>query len=94
MVLHAERQKLIMIKLLREGPESKDRGHPFGGLVSSAVLDFTLKGVDGKTYKLSDYKFPYLYDETQQIAKAYSAQRTPEVFLFDQAARSSGPEGT
>lgn len=33
------------------------------------------------------YPFPYLYDETQQIAKVYGAQRTPEVFLFDSAMR-------
>lgn len=31
------------------------------------------------------FNFPYLYDETQQIAHAYGAERTPEVFLFDQA---------
>jgi peroxiredoxin len=30
-----------------------------------------------------DYPFPYLHDESQQVARAYSAQRTPEVFLFD-----------
>jgi peroxiredoxin len=28
--------------------------------------------------------FPYLVDETQEVAKAYKALRTPEVFLFDQ----------
>lgn len=27
--------------------------------------------------------FPYLHDETQQVAEAYGAERTPEVFLFD-----------
>ncbi len=27
--------------------------------------------------------FPYLYDESQEVARAYGAQRTPEVFLFD-----------
>ncbi len=31
-----------------------------------------------------EYPFPYLYDETQDIARAYGAERTPEVFLFDQ----------
>jgi len=31
------------------------------------------------------YPFPYLYDETQEIARAYGATRTPEVFLFDGA---------
>ncbi|MCO6449854.1 MAG: thioredoxin family protein [Caldilineales bacterium] len=29
--------------------------------------------------------FPYLRDESQEIATAYGAQRTPEIFLFDQA---------
>jgi peroxiredoxin len=29
------------------------------------------------------FVFPFLYDETQEAATAYSAARTPEVFLFD-----------
>lgn len=29
------------------------------------------------------YNFPYLRDETQLTAKAYGAQRTPEVFVVD-----------
>lgn len=29
------------------------------------------------------YPFPYLVDETQEVAKAYGATRTPEIFLFD-----------
>lgn len=31
------------------------------------------------------YPFPYLFDETQETARAYGATRTPEVFLFDRA---------
>lgn len=27
--------------------------------------------------------FPYLHDETQSVAKAYHAERTPQVFVFD-----------
>lgn len=30
------------------------------------------------------YTFPYLYDETQEVAKAYNAVCTPDFFLFDQ----------
>lgn len=30
------------------------------------------------------YPFPYLFDETQEVARAYGATRTPEVFLFDE----------
>lgn len=29
------------------------------------------------------YTFPYLYDETQEVAKAYGAACTPDIFLFD-----------
>ena len=30
------------------------------------------------------YTFPYLYDESQEAAKAYTASCTPDFFLFDQ----------
>jgi thiol-disulfide isomerase/thioredoxin len=33
------------------------------------------------------FSFPYLLDQTQATAKAYLAQRTPEVFVFDAARR-------
>ena len=29
------------------------------------------------------FSFPYLYDETQTVAKAYQAECTPEFYLFD-----------
>jgi peroxiredoxin len=29
------------------------------------------------------FVFPFLRDESQEVARAYSASRTPEVFLFD-----------
>jgi peroxiredoxin len=29
------------------------------------------------------FVFPFVYDETQETARAYDAARTPEVFLFD-----------
>lgn len=29
------------------------------------------------------YRFPYLFDETQEVAKAYTAACTPDFFLFD-----------
>lgn len=33
------------------------------------------------------YTFPYLYDETQEVAKAYHAACTPDFFLFDKDHR-------
>jgi peroxiredoxin len=31
------------------------------------------------------FNFPYLHDESQEVARAYGAQRTPEIFLFDKS---------
>jgi peroxiredoxin len=31
----------------------------------------------------NDFPFPYLYDESQEIAKAYDAACTPDFYLFD-----------
>jgi len=30
------------------------------------------------------YPFPYLYDESQEVAKAYKAACTPDLYLFDE----------
>ena len=37
--------------------------------------------------KKSGFTFPYLFDRTQQTAKAYQAVCTPEFYLFDAAQR-------
>jgi peroxiredoxin len=37
--------------------------------------------------KAAGYLFPYLYDETQAVAKAYRAACTPDFFLFDRGRR-------
>ncbi len=40
-----------------------------------------------KEKQSAGYVFPYLYDETQQVAKAYHAACTPDFYLFDRAPR-------
>jgi peroxiredoxin len=37
--------------------------------------------------KTAGYIFPYLYDETQAVAKSYHAACTPDIFLFDRGHR-------
>ncbi|MEM7550626.1 MAG: thioredoxin family protein [Bacteroidota bacterium] len=32
------------------------------------------------------FTFPYLYDDTQEVAKAYGATRTPHVYILDKAS--------
>jgi peroxiredoxin len=37
--------------------------------------------------RLKRFTFPYLYDESQEVAKAYQAVCTPDFFLFDRDRR-------
>jgi hypothetical protein len=37
--------------------------------------------------RLKGFSFPYLYDESQDVARAYEAVCTPEFFLFDRDRR-------
>ena len=36
-----------------------------------------------ETAKRCGYSFPYVFDETQSVARAYGAVCTPDIFLFD-----------
>ena len=35
----------------------------------------------------NNYPFPYLYDETQEVAKAYDAACTPDFYIFNDQLR-------
>jgi hypothetical protein len=37
--------------------------------------------------KAAGYTFPYLFDETQSVARAYKAACTPDIYLFDWAQK-------
>ena len=37
--------------------------------------------------KEKQFHFPYLRDDSQEVARAYGAERTPHIFLFDQQRR-------
>jgi hypothetical protein len=49
--------------------------------VGSHPDDSPAKMIEEK--KAAGYAFPYLYDETQEVAKAYRAACTPDFFLYD-----------
>lgn len=40
-----------------------------------------------KVAKKLNYPFPYLFDETQEVAKLYNAACTPDFFIFDKNDR-------
>ena len=54
--------------------------------ISSNDIDIYPQDAPDKMKILAEnenYPFPYLFDETQEIAKAYDAACTPDIYVFD-----------
>ena len=59
------------------------------GISSNDAADYPADSPDKmkEEAKKAGYLFPYLYDETQAVAKSYRAACTPDIFLFDRNQR-------
>ncbi|QDT34910.1 thioredoxin family protein [Thalassoglobus polymorphus] len=68
------------------GKEYQGKGLNVIGISSNDVENYPQDGPDKMKEEAASagYTFPYLYDETQETAKAYGAACTPDFFLFDQ----------
>ncbi|MBD0823900.1 thioredoxin family protein [Aestuariibaculum marinum] len=62
-----------------------EKGIAFIAISSNDVVNYPQDGPDKmKAHaKAESYPFPYLYDETQEVAKAYDAACTPDLYVFD-----------
>ncbi|MDU8885434.1 thioredoxin family protein [Yeosuana sp. MJ-SS3] len=62
-----------------------DHGIGFIAISSNDVVNYPQDGPEFmKAHaKIEGYPFPYLYDETQEVAKAYDAACTPDLYVFD-----------
>ncbi len=62
-----------------------DRGISFAAISSNDIVNYPEDSPEmmKKTAAEEAYPFPYLYDETQEIAKAYHAACTPDFYVFD-----------
>lgn len=61
------------------------KGLAIVGISSNDVENYPQDGPDemATEAETAGYNFPYLYDESQEVAKAYRAACTPDFFLFD-----------
>ncbi|MBX3044353.1 MAG: thioredoxin family protein [Candidatus Kapabacteria bacterium] len=61
------------------------KGISFIGINSNDVVNYPQDSPEKmKLFALKEgYNFPYLFDETQDIAKAYHAACTPDIYVFD-----------
>ena len=72
-------------ELVRVANDYRDKGIGFVAISSNDVVNYPQDGPDKMTQHARDnhYPFPYLYDESQEVAKAYDAACTPDLYLFD-----------
>ncbi|MBU2938980.1 thioredoxin family protein [Lacinutrix sp. C3R15] len=63
----------------------KAKGVSFIAISSNDAKNYPQDAPDKMTIhaKENAYPFPYLYDETQRIAKAYDAACTPDLYVFN-----------
>ncbi len=72
-------------EIVRLAADYKDKGITFVGISSNDVEKYPQDGPEKmKEHAASvGYTFPYLYDESQNVAKDYDAACTPDFYLFD-----------
>jgi len=72
-------------ELIRLTKEYTPKGVSFIGISSNSIETHPQDGPQKMTEhaKTVGYNFPYLYDETQQVARAYDAACTPDLYVFD-----------
>ena len=72
-------------RVLKLGRDYSLRGVAMVAISSNDAVKFPDDGFEEmeKRARAKRYPIPYLYDESQEVARAYGAQRTPEVFVFD-----------
>lgn len=65
--------------------EYQPKGISFVAISSNDIVNYPQDAphLMAQTAKDAGYSFPYLYDETQAVAKAYNAACTPDFYLFD-----------
>ncbi len=79
----------ILDKLVEVAKDYEEKGISFVGINSNDIRKYP----DDSPEKMKElanakgFSFPYLFDETQEVAKAYDAVCTPDFFVFDGARK-------
>ena len=82
---HCPFVKHVNAELVKLADDYKNKGIGFVAISSNDVINYP----DDAPHLMKQvalqlkYPFPYLYDETQDIAKAYNAACTPDFFIYD-----------
>lgn len=78
-VIHVNEEIVRIVK------DYKAKGVTFVGISSNDVVNYPQDSPEKMAIHAEEvgYDFPYLYDESQEVAKAYDAACTPDFYVFD-----------
>lgn len=84
---HCPFVKAVQSRLVRDAVELQALGVNFVAINANDAEQYPEDSFENmkKTAELHAYPFPYLYDETQAVAKAYGAVCTPDFFGYNAA---------
>jgi peroxiredoxin len=82
---HCPYVKHVAAGLAELGRDLADKGVAMVGISSNDVVSYPQDGPEQMAAEARNHgwTFPYLYDETQDVARAFSAACTPDTFVFD-----------
>ena len=82
---HCPYVKAVRDRIVRDMNELRSAGIGAIAIMSNDPVDYPEDSFDNmtKVAKEHGYTFPYVWDETQEIAKAYGAVCTPDFFGFN-----------
>jgi len=86
---HCPYVKHIRSGLARFAREYREKGLAIVAINANDVAGYPDDSPEKMKSEVAEagYVFPYLYDESQSVAKAYAAACTPDFFLFDRSRR-------
>ena len=86
---HCPFVKHIRQEFSRFAREYEAKGLQVVAIASNDITAFPEDGPEGMKQEAAEagYVFPYLFDEKQQVARAFRAACTPDLFLFDASGR-------
>lgn len=86
---HCPYVKHVNAELVRLGRDYQARGVRFVAISSNDAENYPEDAPErmAEVARSLGYPFPYLYDATQSVARAYDAACTPDFFLFDASLR-------
>lgn len=86
---HCPYVKHIQPRLVQVAKKYQEQGISFIAISANDAKNYPADGPDRMREEAlkHGYTFPYLYDETQNTAKAYKAACTPDFYVFDHDLR-------